>query len=141
MATGFGAWPPLEDLVEEERRVEANDGPNMGTPMIEEREEYEGLEELETDLNPFSQRSKRKRVGMNSKRDNIGLQMCDQFDRIIESCNSEDSTAIANVSHIPTLADCLNMLKVLPRLEYSSETHITAIRLMNKSQIRRLLFY
>ena len=56
----------------------------MGTPMIEEREEYEGLEELETDLNPFSQRSKRKRVGMNNKRDNIGLQMCDQFDRIIE---------------------------------------------------------
>ena len=83
VATGFGAWAPSEDLVEEEGGVEANDGLNIETPMIEEREEYEGLEELETDL-PSSQMSKRKRVGRNNKRDSIGHRMCDQFDRIIE---------------------------------------------------------
>ena len=72
MASGFGAWAPTKDLVEEEGRVEANNGLNMETPMTEEREEYKGLEELETDLNPSSRRSKRKRVGRNNKRDSIG---------------------------------------------------------------------
>ena len=72
MASGFGAWAPTKDLVEEEGRVEASNGLNMETPMTEEREEYKGLEEVETDLNPSSQRSKRKRVGRNNKRDSIG---------------------------------------------------------------------
>ena len=62
--------------------------------------------------------------------------MCDQFDRIIESFTSEDSTASANVSHIPTLGDYLDMLKVLPRLEYCSETHIITIRLMKQNSNR-----
>ena len=62
--------------------------------------------------------------------------MCDQFDRIIESFNSEDSIASANVSHIPTLANCLDMLKVSPGLEYYSETHIIAIRLMKQKSNR-----
>ena len=48
MVIGFGAWAPSKDLVEEEGRVEANDVLNIEIPMIEEREEYEGLEELET---------------------------------------------------------------------------------------------
>ena len=39
--------------------------------MAEERGEYEGLEALETDLNPSNQMSKRKRVGRNNKRDII----------------------------------------------------------------------
>ena len=62
--------------------------------------------------------------------------MCDQFDHIIESFTIEDSTANANVSHIPTLGDCLDMLKVLLGLEYCSETHITAIRLMKQKSNR-----
>ena len=33
VTTGFGAWAPSEDLVEEEGRVEANDGLNIETPM------------------------------------------------------------------------------------------------------------
>ena len=132
MATSFGAWAPSEDLVKEEGRVEANDGLNIETPMNEEREEDEGLEELETDLNPSSQMSKRKRVRRNNKRDSIGHQICDQFDRIIESFTTEDSTANANA----TLGDCLDMLKVLPRLEYCSETHIIAIRLMKQKSNR-----
>ena len=136
VATGFGAWAPSEDLVEEEGGVEANDGLNIETPMTEEREEYEGLEELETDLNPSSQMSKRKRVGTNNKRDSIGHRMCDQFDSIIESFTTEDSTANANVSHIPTLGDCLDMFNVLPGLEYCSETHIIAIRLMKQKSNR-----
>ena len=132
MATGFGAWAPSEDLVEEEGRVEANDGLNIETLMTEEREEYEGHEELETDLNPSSQMSKRKRVGRNNKRDGIGHRICDQFDRIIESFTTQDSTASANVSHIPTLGDCLDMLKALPGLEYCNETHIIVIKLMKQ---------
>ena len=40
MVTSFGAWAPSKDLVEDEERVEANDGLNMETPMTEEREEY-----------------------------------------------------------------------------------------------------
>ena len=76
--------------------------------------------------------SKRKRVGRNNKRDSIGHRMCDQFDLIIESFTIEDSIANANVSHIPTLDDCLDMLKVLPGLEYYSETHIIVIRLMKQ---------
>ena len=58
--------------------------------------------------------------------------MCDQFDRMIESFTTEDSTANANVSHIPTLGDCLDMLKVLPGLWYCSETCIITIRLMKQ---------
>ena len=74
MATGFGAWAPSEDLVEEEGRVEANDGLNIGTLMTKEIEEYEGLEELEIDLNPSGQMSKRKRVWRNNKRDSIVIE-------------------------------------------------------------------
>ena len=55
---------------------------------------------------------------------------------IIESFNSEDSTTNANGSHIPTLADCLDMLKALLGLEYSSEIHIIAIRLMKQKSNR-----
>ena len=72
MATSFGAWALSKDLVEEEGRVGANDGLDIETPMTGEREEYEGLKEFETDLNPYSQMSKRKRVGRNNKRDSIG---------------------------------------------------------------------
>ena len=57
-----------EDLVDEEGGVEANDGQNIEIPITKEREEYEGPKELETDLNPFAQMSKRKRVGKNNKR-------------------------------------------------------------------------
>ena len=48
--------------------------------------------------------------------------MCDQFDHIIESFINEDSIASANVSHIPTLGDCLVLEIFLKRTGRTSNT-------------------
>ncbi|KAK2444346.1 hypothetical protein QL285_015376 [Trifolium repens] len=86
------------------------------------------------ETSPSLQRPKRKRDGKNYKR-GVASRMCEQFDSVIESLNS-DNAIIVNV---PKIVDCLDMLKHLPGLEFGSETHILGIRLM-KSKANREIF-
>jgi len=65
--------------------------------------------------------------------------MCDQFDRVIESLSSDNAITGNTNANIPTIADCLDMLKHFSGLEFGSDTHILGIRLM-KSKANRETF-
>jgi len=135
VATGKGKFASSQDL-EQEKRIEVDEG--IDTPSYEDIDVEElDLQGLET--SPSLQRQKRKRDGKNNKR-GVGSRMCDQFDRVIESLNSDNAiTANTNVN-IPTIVDCLNMLKHLSGLEFGSDTHILGIRLMkSKTNIKIFL--
>ncbi|KAJ1430886.1 hypothetical protein SESBI_07477 [Sesbania bispinosa] len=106
--------------------------------MIEECDVEDLGVQGEEIIGPSNQRLKRKRGGKDNKKGNAGHRMCDQFERIIESLNSEN-TITSEKKNVPILANCLDMLKQLLGLEYGSETHILGIRLM-KSKANRETF-
>lgn len=134
VAKGHSLEIPSADP-EQGERMEATD--DIGTPMTEEQYVDEtGVQDEE--ISPSIQR-KRKRGGKDNKRGGVGSRMCDQFDRIIESLNSENSITSNTNDNVPTLAGCLDMLKQLPGLEYGSEIHVIGIRLM-KSKSNRETF-
>lgn len=143
VATGHNAWAPSEDLRDDGGRVEVNS--TFDTQMTDEHDihglgvETEECEEI-GEPSQSSQGPKRKRREvMIIGEGGIGHRICEQFDRVIESLNSDNSVTADKTTNVPTLADCLDMLKKLPGLEYGSETHILGIRLM-KSKTNRETF-
>lgn len=142
VATGHNAWAPSEDLRDDGGRVEVNS--TFDTQMTDEHDihglgvETEECEEI-GEPSQSSQVPERKRRGNDNRRGGIGHRICEQFDRVIESLNSDNSVTADKTTNVPTLADCLDMLKKLPGLEYGSETHILGIRLM-KSKTNRETF-
>lgn len=56
-----------------------------------------------------------------------------------ESFNCENTVTSGTSSNVPTLGDCLDMLKQLLGLEYGGKTHMIGIRLM-KSKSNREIF-
>ena len=146
VATRHNAWAPSEDLGDEGGRVEVNsildtqmtnehDGHGLGV----ESEECEEIGDPKTNPSQSNQRPKRKRASKDNKRGSVGHRMCEQFDHVIESFNSDSSVVADKTTNVPTIADCLDILKQLSGLEYGSETHILGIRLM-KSKTNRETF-
>jgi hypothetical protein len=131
VATGIRKHAPSEDP-EQEIRIEVDD--RIDTPLNKESDVDE-LDAQVQETSPSLQRPKRKRDGKNYKRGGVASRMCEKFDSVIESLNS-DNAIIVNV---PKIVDCLDMLKHLPGLEFGSETHILGIRLM-KSKANREIF-
>lgn len=51
---------------------------------------------------------------------------------MLDSFESYPFASANNTNNVPSIGECLEILKMLPRLEYGSELHIIGIKLMGK---------
>ncbi|MCI00011.1 hypothetical protein A2U01_0021025 [Trifolium medium] len=90
VATGIRKYAPSEDL-EQGIRIEVAD--RIDAPLNEELD-VEELDAQSQETGSSLQRSKRIRDGKNYKRGGVASRMCEQFDSVIESLNSDNAITV-----------------------------------------------